>query len=169
MTLVHTRRNLLRGDLANRGDAVMRPPGAQPGFERLCDDCGACARACPQKIVRRDARGGPVLDFARGACTFCGDCARACPTGALRAEDPADWPWRARILETCLSLQGVSCRACEDACEARAISFRLRPGGRALPVLEAESCTGCGECAATCPSQSITFERSQPARAEETA
>lgn len=169
MALMHTRRGLLRGDLGDRRGAVMRPPGAQPGFERLCDDCGACAPACPQGIVRRDARGGPVLDFSRGACTFCGDCARACPTGALRAEDQGDWPWRARILDTCLSVQGVSCRTCEDLCEMRAIRFRLVPGGRALPVLETGSCTGCGECAAGCPAQSITFERPQPATAEERA
>lgn len=159
MALVQSRRSFLRGDLRDHHVSIMRPLGAQPDFDQLCDDCGACSRACPEKIIRHATVGGPVLDFSCGACTFCGDCAAACPTGALVAEAPEVWPWRAAILENCLSYQGISCRTCEDACEARAIRFRLETGGRAVPVLDQDACTGCGECAFTCPSQSFVFER----------
>lgn len=169
MTPKHSRRNFLRGELREAHGPLLRPPGAQANFEQLCDGCGACSRACPQRIVRRAQDGGPMVDFGSNACTFCGDCARACPTGALLAERVLDWPWRATILETCLSHQGISCRSCEDACEPRAIRFRLQTGGRALPVLDQDRCTGCGECAFTCPAQSVAFERRQPANTESTA
>ena len=169
MASKHSRRDFLRGELRDSRGSIMRPPGAQGDFERLCDDCGACSQACPQKIVRRADRGGPSLDFSHGACTFCGECARACPTGALVVEDVEDWPWRATILETCLSHQGISCRTCEDACEPRAIRFRLQTGGRALPVLDQNLCNGCGECAFTCPAQAVAFERRQPVNTEMTA
>ena len=163
------RRDILRGALGESPVPVLRPPGTQPEFDRLCDDCGACSRACPQHIVRHAQTGGPELDFRHGACTFCGDCARACPTGALLAEDHVTLPWRATILDSCLSLQGVSCRSCEDACDARAIRFRLRTGGRAVPVLDPDLCTGCGACAFACPAQSVAFIRPQPENPEITA
>ncbi|WP_354545482.1 ferredoxin-type protein NapF [Roseovarius sp. MBR-78] len=165
----HSRRDILRGTLGEDRCPVMRPPGAQTGFDRLCDDCGACARACPQRIIRHAEGGGPVLDFSRGACTFCGDCARACPTGALVVEARDTWPWRAVILPSCLSRQGISCRACEDACEPRAIRFRLQTGGRAVPVLDMDLCTGCGECASACPAKAVAFERALPVSMEVSA
>lgn len=161
MTTRLSRRDILRGDVAAQRDAVMRPPGAQPDFARLCTDCGACARSCPQKIIAK-GQGGPVVDFRRGHCTFCGDCAQACPTGALAEEDVAYWPWRAVIGAGCLSLQGIACRACEDACDRRAIRFRLGTGGRAAPVLDQDLCLGCGECAYTCPSDAIGFAQAAP-------
>lgn len=73
-----------------------------------------------------------------------------------------DWPWTATITDTCLSLGGISCRACEDACEPRAIRFRLMTGGRAAPTLDPEQCTGCGECAFTCPTGAVSFEQRDP-------
>lgn len=147
----------------------MRPPGQQPDFSRLCDGCRACSEACPQHIVIHTGNGTPTLDFSRGACTFCGDCARACPTGALAAETLENWPWRAKVLQSCLSYQGIACRTCEDSCEPRAIRFRLQTGGRAVPVLDQDLCTGCGECAYTCPAQSIGFDRVEPLSTEVTA
>ncbi|WGW03630.1 ferredoxin-type protein NapF [Tropicibacter oceani] len=165
----HSRRDILRGSLRGSRSTIMRPPGAQPDFDRLCDDCGACSRACPERIVRHAKSGGPELDFSHGACTFCGDCARACPTGALVEAEVGNWPWRATIGQSCLSHQGIACRACEDACEPRAIRFRLETGGRAVPVLTQDQCTGCGECAFTCPAGAVAFERRQPAKSEITA
>lgn len=153
-----SRRAFLRG---NFGDPeVLRPPGAaESGFERACTGCGDCVTACPEAIIRADARGGVLLDLSLGACTFCGDCARACPTAALSEARMGDWPWRASVSSACLSLNGVACRTCEDACEPRAIRFRLELGGRARPVIDDEACTGCGACIAICPAGAVSLDR----------
>ncbi|MCA0942139.1 ferredoxin-type protein NapF [Yangia mangrovi] len=167
MTTQHSRRDFLRGQVSRPAAPLMRPPGAQTGFSQLCNGCGACASACPEAIIIRHegpaGRSTPVVDFSKGACTFCGACAEACDTGALSAQAVPDWPWRAIITDSCLSLGGISCRSCEDACEPRAIRFRLMTGGRAAPVLDSAQCTGCGDCAATCPAGAVTFEQPAPA------
>ena len=137
----------MRGQTAKADAVCMRPFGAHPDqFDALCRECSDCFDACPQAIIVADPQGRAAVDPRRGACTFCQDCAKACPTGALTTEITT-WPWRARIEPHCLSLQAISCRACQDACDARAISFRLATGGRALPKIDLTSCTGCGGCA----------------------
>lgn len=51
----------------------------------------------------------------------------------------------------CISVQGVACRLCGDPCEPAAIRFRPLGGGRVLPEISAETCTGCGVCVPACP------------------
>lgn len=123
-------------------------------FAELCDQCGACARACPERIIGRDGGGYPILDFTHGACDFCAKCREACETGALSGD--VAWPWRIRISAACLSLNAVQCRACQDHCDEGAIRFRLVPGGCAEPQIDADLCTGCGGCIAPCPVKAIT-------------
>ena len=81
---------------------------------------------------------------------------RALLTG--RAARPAQPPEIADSLSmiallggACISVRGVSCRLCLDPCEPAAIRFRLLTGGRALPEISAETCTGCGVCVPACP------------------
>ncbi|SNS51627.1 ferredoxin-type protein NapF [Tropicimonas sediminicola] len=167
MPIPTSRRDFLRGSL--RGGEFLRPPGARPaGFERACTGCGDCAAACPEAIIQTDNRGAVRLDLALGACTFCGDCARACPTDALSADRLGDWPWVATISAECLSLNAVSCRACEDACEPRAIRFRPALGGRAQPIVDDEGCTGCGGCISICPVGAVSLSHRAPAECEVT-
>ncbi|MCR9086248.1 MAG: ferredoxin-type protein NapF [Rhodobacteraceae bacterium] len=155
-----SRRGFLRGVSLRDDSRAIRPPGAHPArFAELCTDCDLCVSECPENILSIDATGRPVLDPASGSCTFCGLCAEACPTGALSPDRIADWPWRAQVAPSCLSLNGVSCRSCQDACEADAIRFRLQIGGRAQPVLDTDACTGCGACASVCPAGAISLVR----------
>ena len=99
-----------------------------------------------------------MLDFRTGGCDFCGDCVRACQPGALERDPMADappWDLKLLFLDSCLSLNAVVCRSCGEACDERAIRFELRTGGNALPLLNREICTGCGECISVCPNDSI--------------
>ncbi len=160
------RRRLLRGDL--RGNRLpMRPPWArpEPDFSQRCTRCDDCIRACEPGILFRGDGGFPEVRFDESGCDFCGDCLAACRTGALEAPVPAPsvaWPWRARIQPSCLSLRGIVCRSCGDACDTDAIRFRLQPGGRAEPEVDTENCNGCGECLAVCPEDAVSLERPQP-------
>lgn len=63
----------------------------------------------------------------------------------------------ARLGLGCLALANVVCRSCGDVCEAAAIGFRPRLGGAAQPQLDAERCSGCGDCLSACPSAAITL------------
>ncbi|MCG7519982.1 ferredoxin-type protein NapF [Ruegeria sp. Ofav3-42] len=160
-----SRRAFLSANIRREDGKTARPPGSvMQGFTDLCTKCGACSDACPEDVVAVDPDGYPVFRPGDNACTFCGDCAQSCPTPALDIGRLADWPWRATMkTESCLSMNGISCRVCQDNCEQNAIRFKLKTGGRAEPTLDAESCNGCGICPTLCPADAIALERqSQP-------
>lgn len=49
-----------------------------------CMGCGACANACPSRLISlTDADGIRSLHFELARCTYCGNCADACPQEAL--------------------------------------------------------------------------------------
>ncbi|WP_299949187.1 ferredoxin-type protein NapF [uncultured Ruegeria sp.] len=163
MNKLASRRAFLKGKVLRDEQTSIRPPGADTAeFLDLCTQCDECREACPEDIIKFDTQGWPVVQLDSGPCTFCGDCANACPTGALNPEHIADWPWRAKVAASCLSMNGVSCRICQDVCDHSAIRFQLQTGGRAEPVLDINSCTGCGACASACPAGSVSFQRHTP-------
>ena len=87
---------------------------------------------------------------------------RALLTGSRTKVQPpsqaaADQPMIAEVGAACISMRGVSCRLCLDPCEPDAIRFRLLTGGRALPEIAAETCTGCGHCLGACPSGALVL------------
>lgn len=157
------RRAFLRGRF--RETEQVRPPGSTDDFHDLCTQCGDCARACPTGIILRDQDGFPVLDMRAGQCLFCDACAEACVPGAIL---PAtEWPWRASVSSSCLSVQGVSCRSCEDQCDNSAIRFRPMLGGCAQPSVDLDACSGCGACIASCPAGAISLHASSSPKHEE--
>lgn len=159
-TTHQTRREFFFG--RSDSNQAIRPVGAINGqdFHDVCKRCGACARACPEQIIQTGSGGYPFVDFAKGSCTFCHACIEACETGALVAD--ADWPYRATVADSCLSLNAVQCRVCQDHCDRLAIRFRLAPGGRSRPLIAEEDCTGCGACVAPCPVHAITIQPPTP-------
>jgi ferredoxin-type protein NapF len=156
------RADLIRGRFAGTTQAL-RPPYAiaEKQFVQLCDGCDDCRDACESDVIGFDAHGYPILLFGEAECTFCEACATACPTGALSLEEARPWNVLAHIKPSCLSLNGVTCRSCEEGCGDDAIQFKLMTGGRALPVPDPGRCTGCGKCAVVCPNQSIDMRSRQ--------
>jgi ferredoxin-type protein NapF len=155
LTLANPSRRALFLRMRGSTEPVMTPPWARPVFNRLCTRCDECVKRCEAGILKRGDGGYPQPDFNAGGCSFCADCADACDTGALFRHDGPPWKLKARIEGRCLSAIGVICRACGDACDQRAIRFRIRTGGRVQVDIVAELCNGCGFCYAFCPEGAI--------------
>ena len=157
-----SRRQFLRGNIDGKGKPV-RPPWSLPEneFIRACSRCGACVKHCPEQIIKAGSGAYPEIRFNEGGCTFCGDCVAVCEDQALqRAESSRPWKLIASISDTCISLRGVTCSACKDACDQEAIHIHSRPGGISLPKVDISQCTGCGFCMFPCPVQAIALNQS---------
>lgn len=153
MTVETSRRAFLRG--AFKEETALRPFGAiaEPQFQAACTACDNCLQACPEGIIVKDNKGLPLIDPNVGACTFCSACIDACEAEALLPD--IAWQWKAEAKPSCLSLNAVQCRTCQDHCDERAISFRLMPGGLAQPNIDLDLCKGCGGCIGACPINAI--------------
>ncbi len=63
----------------------------------------------------------------------------------------------ASVSPHCLSIRGVTCRSCDDACPVRAIRFRPQLGGRSHPTIDPELCTACRDCVSVCPVAALSI------------
>ncbi|OEF25738.1 4Fe-4S binding protein [Vibrio rumoiensis] len=122
-----------------------RPPTAvdEDIFQRLCNQCGECALACPESIIRME-NGYPTLDVEYSHCTLCGECQSACPTIALSGTQQ-DTGLRANVADTCINLYGY-CDAFRQSCSTQAIEWK----DNASPRIRVDQCTGCGACKPDC-------------------
>jgi ferredoxin-type protein NapF len=146
---------LLRGK-----EPVIRPPWsiAEQQFIKQCTRCDQCIKACPTKIIERGRGGFPVINFNKGECDFCEQCVKSCHEHAfMPTNDTPAWNYVVSIAPTCLAMNKVVCQSCADQCEQRAIRFKFAPGGISKPVLNSDSCNGCGACIAPCPVNAITI------------
>jgi len=152
-----------RAFLSGRSSPVskLRPPWslADDQFLTICTQCDACAKACPEGIIRAGSGGFPVLDFNQGECTFCGECASQCEANAIVFDDHYQWPWQAEISAGCLNKKNVICRSCVDECETEAIRFKWIASGVSIPEIDNSLCSGCGACIGVCPEKSIVMEQ----------
>ncbi|MFT3663474.1 ferredoxin-type protein NapF [Piscinibacter sp.] len=153
------RRSFLRGRIADteapRAAERPRPPWSlRPGdaFRAACTRCGDCLRACPRGVLHAGDGGYPEIRFDSAGCSLCGECAAVCQSHAIDRERVAQaFAWRVEVGAACLNRRGVECRVCGDACEARALRFAPALGGIAQLRVDAQACTGCGDCVGVCP------------------
>ncbi len=160
-----SRRGFLRGRVrTNRVEP--RPPWSLPEkqFIEVCTRCDVCSKACPERILVKGDGGYPRISFANAGCTFCGKCVDVCEPAALvkdwREDDSVRaLPYLARVTDACVSSKGVTCRSCGDRCDVAAIGFRMRLGGCADVLIDADTCTGCGACLNVCPVKALKMTR----------
>lgn len=166
-----SRRNFLRARV-KPATAPFRPPwaGSEAEFTEQCSRCGECVVACARSgsgLLQFGDGSYPVAVFNPASCTACGHCLSACTldgSGALSAERPR-WNLSIAIDDGCLPRQQVVCRTCGEHCDAGALRFTPQLGRVAAPQLDADLCTGCGECLANCPTQAIAMVRRPAATA----
>ena len=148
---------------SRRGDGfVHRPPHAVPESEFMvgCTKCDACLQACPPHAIFRTPEsegihaGLPIIDASAQPCLMCDDmpCVPVCEAGVLRMDAPVAMGIAKIDSLTCLAFQGTVCTICVEHCPVEgAITMEA---GR--PIINSESCTGCGVCLYVCPAPSPT-------------
>ena len=164
MSATISRIQFLGGDFRGRS-TPLRPPWAvaEKVFTEVCSGCGDCIKGCPEHLLIQGRGGLPRVDFQRGECTFCQACLERCPTGALQAQaDRPPWSLKATIGEGCIARSGVVCSVCGEHCESRALRLLPVAGGRVVPRIETNLCTGCGACVRVCPTQAVAVHPLSP-------
>jgi ferredoxin-type protein NapG len=159
------------------GPKLLRPPGALDELEFLtaCTRCDKCIHACPHDVILKAGSGAglamntPFIDPRSMPCLLCSDlpCVTACPDGALVWPKIADQEARRAVRmgtaevspSRCLTYDiseraAMECRACLDRCPFPGDAIRMEANGTDAfphPVVNPDSCTGCGQCVFVCP------------------
>lgn len=125
-------------------------------FVEKCTQCSTCITACPENIIIKGDGGFPEIDFSRGECTFCNKCVDVCEAPLFKQLDKElAFDLHIEIKGSCLAVNQVLCRSCEDSCETEAISFKYLESSIPQPHILLDSCNGCGACVSVCPEASI--------------
>ncbi len=75
--------------LMSHGKLRVEALTAQVNQER-CTACGICAKVCPYKAIRADAKTKTKATVIEAACAGCGTCSAECPFGAIDMNHYAD-------------------------------------------------------------------------------
>ncbi len=155
-----SRRGFLRGKRTPVD--VIRPPGSssEEQFTDQCQRCGDCVNVCETGVLVKGDAGFPEMNFNKAGCSFCHQCISTCEHQALNIRHQLTV--QPEINTQCLATNRVHCRTCQEFCEVEAIAFQLAAGGIALPQIDSNLCTGCGECVSGCPVNAIKMIQPEP-------
>ncbi|MCF8092541.1 MAG: 4Fe-4S binding protein [Desulfotignum sp.] len=83
----------------------------EPGryFADICDQCGECAKACPQEAIVL-IKGTWRIDKKK--CDGCLACVSACPVNVMMVDDD-NMPYKC-----------INCRQCAEVCPRDALTFQ---------------------------------------------
>ena len=146
------------------------PPGAQGlrNMQNHCTGCQLCVSVCPNQVLRPSTKLStlmqPEISYERGYCRpECTKCSEVCPAGAILKITPADKSatqighavW---VRDLCIvNTDGMSCGNCERHCPTKSIQMVAKdpadPKSLKIPVINTETCIGCGACEHLCPSR----------------
>ncbi len=123
-----------------------------------CLGLGTCVRACPFDAMVLDAETG-LPRVIEERCTACGMCAAVCPKNIIeilprdqyvhvlcRNQDVG------KVVRQTCKVGCIACKACEKACPVEGSAIHVQGN---LAAIDAETCTGCGECVRVCPVSAI--------------
>lgn len=83
---------------------------------KLCVQCGACARACPEEAIEKK---GDAYVIDPEKCTNCGVCVEVCPIGVMYVHAAAPTPIKCDL-----------CLKCTEVCNTGALTVIDRPSVR---------------------------------------
>lgn len=151
----------------NKPLPILAPGALEPEkFASLCSLCYACVNVCPTSILRPNFPNSlevdkwfqPEMNPMHGVCEeFCNRCTQVCPTGAIRKLTEEQKRNRqigiARVRRSaCLAWADKEhCMVCDEYCPYKAIKTDFAEDGLPRPVVEPETCRGCGACQNACP------------------
>lgn len=137
---------------------VFRPPGAIDEFQFLsgCTRCGDCITACPYEAIRKAPErlgsigGTPIIEADTAACMMCPDfpCIDSCEPGVLTRLLPPIMGTAKVTEHLCLAHHHTTCTVCSERCPVDG-AITVTDG---KPMVNEDTCTGCGVCRYVCPS-----------------
>ena len=86
-----------------------RFPGPGDYLVHVCDQCGACAEACPVGAIAKE---GDTYVIDNEACIGCMACVEACPNGVMMKHEDYEQPFKC-----------TNCGACVEICPRSALEF----------------------------------------------
>ena len=152
-----------KGQMKWGSEFVHRPPHAVVESEFLagCTRCADCIEVCPPNAIFNATdefgliAGTPIINAEEQPCIMCDDlpCVHACEPGVLRFEAPLQMGLAEINEEQCFAFQGKQCSECVTHCPVDGAISLLH----GKPLVNADSCTGCGMCVYVCPSEPQTI------------